>query len=209
MGLSRFSGQQVDGYIYGRGTLDCKCTVYSEFQAVEELLADGYQPDFDVYLAASTDEEISGTGAPDTVEYLKSKGVECAIVMDEGGAIVENVFPGLNRALAVIGIMEKGYVDVTYTASGKGGHSSAPPRHTPLEQISGFITEVSRRKPFKKRFAPEVLEMFDKMAPNLIFPLRLIVGNMWLFNAFGKSGASHGIAAGSGFYFHYMRIYYV
>ncbi len=182
-----FSGQQVDGYIYGRGTLDCKCTVYSEFQAVEELLADGYQPDFDVYLAASTDEEISGTGAPDTVEYLKSKGVECAIVMDEGGAIVENVFPGLNRALAVIGIMEKGYVDVTYTASGKGGHSSAPPRHTPLEQISGFITEVSRRKPFKKRFAPEVLEMFDKMAPNLIFPLRLIVGNMWLFKPLVKA----------------------
>ncbi|NLZ28143.1 MAG: M20/M25/M40 family metallo-hydrolase [Firmicutes bacterium] len=181
-----FSGQQADGRIYGRGSLDCKCTVYSEFQAVEELLAKGYQPDFDVYLAASTDEEISGTGAPDTVDYLKSKGVECALVMDEGGAIVENIFPGLERPLAVIGIMEKGYVDVTFTASGKGGHSSAPPRNTPLERISAFVTRVSRKKPFKKEFAPEVLEMFKKMAPHLIFPLRLVVGNMWLFKPLVK-----------------------
>ena len=32
-----FSGEIADGRVWGRGAMDCKCTVMSEWQAVEEL----------------------------------------------------------------------------------------------------------------------------------------------------------------------------
>ena len=70
-----FSGEISGGNIHGRGAMDCKSTVFSEFQAVEELLAEGFEPPCDIYLATSVDEEISGEGAPTLVKYLKSKGV--------------------------------------------------------------------------------------------------------------------------------------
>ena len=68
-----FSGEIADGNIHGRGAMDCKSTVFSEFQAIEELLQEGFEPPCDIYLATAVDEEISGEGAPKLVNYLKEK----------------------------------------------------------------------------------------------------------------------------------------
>ena len=43
-------------------------------QAVEELLAEGYEPEQDVYLASSCTEEWAGDGAPKLVAELKRRG---------------------------------------------------------------------------------------------------------------------------------------
>ena len=77
-----FSGEISGGKIHGRGTMDCKSTIFSEFQAIEELLAEGFEPPCDIYLATAVDEEISGDGAPKLVNYLKSKGVHLDVAMD-------------------------------------------------------------------------------------------------------------------------------
>lgn len=176
-----FSGDVRDGKIWGRGAMDCKCTVMSEWQAVEELLAEGFVPPCDVYLASSIDEEISGTGAPMTVEYLKNKGIRLAAVMDEGGGISDNVMPGLAGKCGVIGVVEKGYTDLKIVARGAGGHSSTPPRHTPLARLADFVSEVERKHPFKKVMTKPVVAMFAAMAPYMSFPMRLLLGNLWLF----------------------------
>ncbi len=176
-----FSGAIKEGKIWGRGAMDCKCTVMGEWQAVEELLAEGFVPPCDVYLASSIDEEISGTGAPMTVEYLKNKGIRLAAVMDEGGGISGNVMPGLEGKCGVIGVVEKGYADLKIVARGSGGHSSTPPRHTPLARLADFVSEVERRQPFKKAMTTPVVAMFRAMAPYMSFPMRLLFGNLWLF----------------------------
>ena len=51
-----FSGDIDDTYVWGRGASDTKCTVMAFFQAVEELLAEGYVPPQDVYLSSSCTE---------------------------------------------------------------------------------------------------------------------------------------------------------
>ena len=53
-------GQVADGYVWGRGTMDDKVSVLGILEAVEKLLADGFQPQFTVYLAFGDDEEIGG-----------------------------------------------------------------------------------------------------------------------------------------------------
>ena len=48
-----FSGDIADGKVWGRGFSDTKCSVMAFFQAVEELLSEGYIPPQDVYLCSS------------------------------------------------------------------------------------------------------------------------------------------------------------
>ena len=52
-----FSGEISDGKVWGRGSVDTKCSCMAFFQAVEELLADGYEPEQDVWLSTSCTEE--------------------------------------------------------------------------------------------------------------------------------------------------------
>ena len=176
-----YSGEVIDGCLYGRGTLDCKGTMYVEMQAVEELLSEGFVPPCDVYLEYSINEETGGDGAAAAMRYLRDKGIRLALVMDEGGAVIEQAVPGMDRPYAVLGITEKGYMDVKITARGKGGHSSTPPRNTPAARLFAFANEIERKRPFKKKLIPEAGLMLSKMAPAFSFPLRFVLRNLWLF----------------------------
>lgn len=176
-----YSGAVVDGNLYGRGSLDCKSTMYVEMQAIEELLEEGFVPPCDVWLEYSINEETGGKGAANAAKWLKDKGIDLALVIDEGGAVIDEAVPGMDRPYAVIGITEKGYMDLKITARGKGGHSSTPPRNTPAARLFAFANEIEKKRPFKKVLIPEVVEMFASMAPSFPFALRMVLGNIWLF----------------------------
>ena len=115
------------------------------------------------------------------MRYLKEKGIELAIVIDEGGAVVDRPIAGMDREYAVIGVTEKGYMDLKISAKGKGGHSSTPPRNTPAARLFAFANEIEKKRPFKKYLIPEVYEMFASMAPSFSFGMRMLLGNIWLF----------------------------
>ena len=175
-----YSGVVKDGCLYGRGTLDCKGTMYVQLQAVEELLEEGFVPPCDVYLEYSINEETGGDGAAAAMRHLRDQGIRFAFVLDEGGAVIDEAVPGMDKPYAVLGVTEKGYMDVKITARGKGGHSSTPPRNTPAARLFAFANEIERKRPFKKKMIPEVKEMFRQMAPAFSGPLRFLLGNLWL-----------------------------
>lgn len=176
-----FSGvMKEDGNLYGRGALDCKSTMYVQLQAVEELLSEGFTPKCDVYLEYSINEETGGDGAAAAMRYLRDQGIQLALVMDEGGAVVDEAVEGMDRPYAMIGITEKGYMDVKISARGKGGHSSTPPRRTPAARLFAFANEIERKRPFTRKLIPETQEMFRRMAPAFSGPLRFLLGNLWL-----------------------------
>lgn len=176
-----FSGEIADGCIHGRGAMDCKSTLSAEWDAVEELLEEGFAPEEDIWLFSSVNEEISGGGAIDAAKYLKEKGIRLSVVLDEGGAVIGNVFPGLTKPCAAVGIVEKGFCNIKFTARGKGGHASTPPRNTPIARLGMFIAEVEKTDPFKRELVTPIPEMFTSLAGHLIFPLRLVMSNLWLF----------------------------
>ena len=177
-----FSGDIADGKVWGRGASDTKCSVMAFFEAAEQLLAEGYTPPTDVYLASSCTEEWAGDGAPKLVAELQRRGVELFLVCDEGGAIISEPIGGIPGNFAMVGVFEKGKADVKFTAKSTGGHASAPGKHTPIARLAAFVTEVETHSPFKKKLLPEVAAMFRTLAPYASsFGLRLLLGNLWLF----------------------------
>ncbi len=176
-----FSGEIAGEDIWGRGTVDTKGSLFCLLTAVEELLKEGYKPECDVYLASSCTEEFSGEGAPLTVQYLKEQGVKLGLLIDEGGMIMSEPIPGVKGTYAMVGVLEKGYGDVKFTAKGTGGHASAPGKHTPWARLAAFIHDVEKHQPFRVEFSPTVLEMFRRLTPNMSFGMKVIFANLWLF----------------------------
>lgn len=177
-----FSGTLADGKVWGRGAADTKCSLMAFLQAAEELMAEGYTPPCDVYLASSCTEEIGGSGAPKLAAWLKEHGIQLYLLCDEGGSILQDPVAGVKGHFALVGIFEKGYGDVRFVARSTGGHSSMPGKNTPIPRLAKFICRVEKHNPFKVAFPPAVNAMFGRVAPYAgSFGLRLVLGNLWLF----------------------------
>ena len=166
--------------IWGRGTLDTKVTFNGVLFSADTLIAEGFIPENDIYFAFSGGEEVNGNGASNIVDYFEKNGITPNLVVDEGGAVVENVFPGVSAPCGLIGIAEKGMVDVEYSCKSNGGHASAPKPHTPVGILSSACVKMENN-PFKSHITKPVREMFDTLGRHSSFVYRMIFANLWLF----------------------------
>ena len=170
-----------DGVLWGRGTLDTKVTVNGVLSAADHLIAQGFVPQDDIYFAFSGGDEINGDGAKNIVDYFEENGIELSLVVDEGGAVVENVFPGVKAPCGLIGIAEKGMVDVKYETKSAGGHASAPKPHTPVGVLARACAKIENN-PFKCHITKPVAEMFDTLGRHSSFLYKMIFANLWVFS---------------------------
>ena len=175
-----FAGVLEDGVLWGRGTLDTKVTFNAILSAADTLIARGFTPASDVYFAFSGGEEINGAGAKNIVSYFKEQDITLGLVVDEGGAVVENVFPGVKLPCGMIGIAEKGMMDMRYRTRSAGGHASAPKPHTPVGVLARACTRIEN-DPFPSHLSLPVAAMFDTLGRHSSFVYRMIFANLWLF----------------------------
>ena len=174
-----FGGEVVDGEIWGRGTLDNKLSVMSFLEAFEALIRDGIESKRSLYLSFGHDEEVGGPdGARLVAEHLEEQGIEFEFVVDEGGAVLDGVFKSVDRPVALIGVAEKGYLNLRLRVDAPGGHSSQPPPQSGLGIISRAIVRLED-DPFPAELT-YVKNTFDAYAPHAPFTHRLAMGNTWL-----------------------------
>ncbi len=176
-----FEGIIEDGVLWGRGTLDTKVTFNGVLSAADHLIGEGFVPAQDIYFAFSGGEEVNGKGAVHIVDWFETQGITPAMVVDEGGAVVENVFPGVTAPCGMIGIAEKGMMDVEYVALSGGGHASAPKPHAPVDTLARACCRLLKN-PFKAHITPPVAQMFDTLGRHSNFVYRMIFANLWLFS---------------------------
>ena len=80
----------------------------------------------------------------------------------------------------MVGIAEKGLLDLEYKVKSNGGHASAPKPHTPVGVLSAACCKVEA-KPFKSHLTAPVREMFDTLGRHSSFVYKMIFANMWAF----------------------------
>ncbi|MEL7448056.1 MAG: M20 family peptidase [Pseudomonadota bacterium] len=176
-----FAGVIEDGRIWGRGALDNKGALLAICEAVEALLARGYRPARSVYLVFGHDEEIGGEkGARAIAQRFAEQGVHLSWVLDEGGLIVDRPMPGLEVPVALIGVSEKGFLTVELTARAPGGHSSKPPRHGAIGNMSEGLLRL-QENPVPARIDGATALLFENVAGEWAFAQRMLFANQWLF----------------------------
>jgi carboxypeptidase PM20D1 len=171
-----FGAEIHDDAIWGRGTLDDKGELVAICVAVENLLEAGFTPQQDVWLSFGCNEEVSGTSAVLAVEELRRRGVAPWFVIDEGGAIASEAFPGVAAPVGVVGVTEKGVTSLELRVDGRGGHASTPQRNGPTVRLAKALTKLDRHQ--MAASVPEpTIELLRRMAPHAPRALRPLMAN--------------------------------
>ncbi|XP_035226140.1 N-fatty-acyl-amino acid synthase/hydrolase PM20D1-like isoform X3 [Stegodyphus dumicola] len=160
-----FSGLIKDGYIWGRGSIDCKHIVMGILEALEFLLEKGYQPQRSFYIAFGHDEESNGMdGAQQISSVLKSRNVELEYILDEGTFVLDSFIPGIKSPVAFLSVSEKGSLNLEVKVKTVAGHSSTPPRETAIVILAKALSKLEGDV-FLSMFGkgPEQ-QMFEKLA---------------------------------------------
>ncbi len=177
-----FSGQVADGFLWGRGALDIKNHLIGVMEAVETLLEEGYVPERDVYLCFGHNEEVmaegDACGASCMMQWFKDHNIKLDSVIDEGGAILDvKVDKVIDGHLAGVGIAEKGHVDFEISVNAKGGHSSQPPKHSALGQLSKIVCNLENHQ-FKAELTPQLSSLFNEIGKSTTYPVRCVMSNL-------------------------------
>lgn len=173
--VAPFSGEIVDGHLWGRGALDDKGSLIGILEAIEALLVEGFRPSPTIVVLLGHDEEIGGTGGAAVVaERFAERRVRFRFVLDEGGGVVSGVFPGV-PPLALIGVGEKASLDVEIHATADGGHSSMPPRHTAVGRVAAAVAAIEDH-PMPARMAVQ-RGFFEVLARVMRGPRGWVLGN--------------------------------
>ncbi|WP_454296407.1 M20/M25/M40 family metallo-hydrolase [Salana multivorans] len=168
------SGADGELTVHGRGTLDDKGALLVLLEAVESLLAGGWCPERDLYLLLGADEERDGICAQRAAALLAERGVQPALVLDEGGAVALGAFPGVAEPVAVVGIAEKGLVTLEVSVSAdprSAGHASTPPRRGAAAGLGRAINALERH-PHHVVVDDVTVTLLETIAPLVAGPLR-------------------------------------
>ena len=175
-----FGAEVIDDVLWGRGALDTKVTFNGALFGADTLIAQGFVPQHDVYLAFSGCEEVSGPGAAHIVDWFAEQGLVPEMVLDEGGAVVQDVFPGLERPCGLIGIAEKGMGIVRFSVESNGGHASAPKPHSPVVALAEAVDAVESN-PMTLKLSEPVRKMFDALGRHTAMPYRTLFSTIDAF----------------------------
>ncbi len=176
-----FGGEIVDEAIWGRGAMDDKGNLIGLMEATEQLLREGFRPRRTLYLAFGHDEEIGGTeGAAALAKTLEERGVHADYVLDEGGFVIVDMIPGIDRPIAMIATAEKGFLTLQLTVTTNGGHSSMPTRENAIGTLATAIHDLEEQQ-FAYKMIQTAEEMIAYLGPEMPFGMKMVFANKWLF----------------------------
>ncbi len=169
-----------DGFVWGRGSFDLKGQMIAICETVETLLSQNFKPKRSYYIAFGCDEEVRGKfGAKLICAYFLENEITFEYVLDEGGVVGKNFLPGLKENVAVIGVAEKGDLNIKIKCTKEGGHSSAPKNPTPIATLGKALYNLEKKK-MRAHICKPIKEMLHTLGLYAPFPLAFVFLNLWL-----------------------------
>ncbi len=155
-----FSGEILNGEIYGRGALDMKDEGLIQAM-VMVIAAQQHLPlKRDLIFLATSDEEVGDTGSAWILAHHPELVRDAEYLITEGGSNL--IFPGQGTVYG-IGVAEKVPFWVRLTARGRGGHGSIPIADSaPARLVRALARVVDWQPPI--RLLPAAEEYFRAVA---------------------------------------------
>jgi acetylornithine deacetylase/succinyl-diaminopimelate desuccinylase-like protein len=156
-----FAAQQRDGYVYGRGALDCKGVGTVDAMAMLLLKRQGIKLKRDVIFLGTAGEETGGTlGAGWMVEHHFDQFRDAEFVLNEGGEIGVSE---QGKRVYEVAVSEKTPCWLRLTTTGPAGHGAAPPQQTAVTRLVRALEHIHEYQP-DVRVAPEVATYYAALA---------------------------------------------
>ncbi len=156
-----FGAEIVDGFLWGRGTLDMKGAVVMMVHAFVRLAESGEPPAGDVILAVLSDEENSGHfGAKYLVENHPEHCADVKYCIGEFGGFPLTV---AGTRFYPIQVAERLCVRFEIVLSSAGGHGSLPQRGGAMARLGKVLTALERKR-IPVHISPATRLMVEGMA---------------------------------------------
>jgi acetylornithine deacetylase/succinyl-diaminopimelate desuccinylase-like protein len=141
-----WSGDVVDGYLWGRGSLDMKSQVAAEIAAAASLARSGWRPaGGELLIAAVVDEETGGSLGAEWITKTHPEKVRCDLLVNEGGG---GFFEYAGKRCYGVCCAEKGVFRFTVTTDGAAGHASMPGMgDNALLKMAPVLERLAARQP--------------------------------------------------------------
>ncbi|MBA6413349.1 M20/M25/M40 family metallo-hydrolase [Parahaliea sp. F7430] len=148
-----------EGYLYGRGTQDNKFAVALLVTTFAKLKAEGYQPDRDLILAFSGDEESGMRTTRKIIQHPYVRNAEYALNSDAGGGSMTREGKPLAFSMQAA---EKVYASFILSTHNSGGHSSAPRAENAIYDLARALLRIE-----ELQFPVQFNEITRSMASSL------------------------------------------
>jgi acetylornithine deacetylase/succinyl-diaminopimelate desuccinylase-like protein len=145
-----WSGEVIDGFLWGRGALDMKSQVAAEIAAAASLARSGWRPARgELLIAAVVDEETGGALGAEWITKTHPEKVRCDLLVNEGGG---EVFEYGGRRFYGVCCAEKGVFRFVVSTDGVAGHASMPGMgENALLKMAPLLQRLGARQP---QYAP-------------------------------------------------------
>ncbi|MEC7368445.1 MAG: M20/M25/M40 family metallo-hydrolase [Pseudomonadota bacterium] len=157
------SGEERDGFIWGRGALDMKGTGISHLATFLSLHRSGIALNRDVVFLATADEEAGGAfGVGWLVEHRPEIFENAGLLINEGGSGYrenEDIIFGVE-------VTQKVPVWFRLTSVDTPGHGSSPRPTSSVTRIIDALHAI-KENPFPARIIPEVEQVFHEAAKSM------------------------------------------
>jgi acetylornithine deacetylase/succinyl-diaminopimelate desuccinylase-like protein len=187
-----FSGEIVDGFVWGRGTLDMKGGVAMMVSALLQAKTENRTPAGDVILALLSDEEAGGEyGAKYLVENHAPLFSQVRYAIGEGGGMTVHI---AGRKFYTIMVAEKQICSLKVALRGPGGHGSMPLRGGAMAKLADVLHKLDRQR-LPVHITPVVRHMIDAISTALPLPQRIAMRRLldpaltdWILDRLGEQG---------------------
>ena len=141
-----WSGEVIDGYLWGRGSLDMKSQVAAEIAAAASLARSGWRPaGGELLIAAVVDEETGGSLGAEWITRTHPEKVRCDLLINEGGG---GWFEYAGKRCYGVCCAEKGVFRFNVVTDGVAGHASMPGMgENALLKMGPVLDRLAARQP--------------------------------------------------------------
>jgi len=183
-----FAGTIRDGFVYGRGALDCKGFATVQAMTMFLLKRQGIGLARDVIFLGTADEETGGKlGAGWFVATHADALRNAEFLLNEGGHIA---LRSAGRRVYEVAVSEKTPCWLRLSAKGPAGHASAPPAETAVTQLVRALGRVNgyaaplRVDPAVQAYFATIAPLADAARAPLYRDVRATLANPKLRDAF-------------------------